>query len=829
MIKRINRSVKLRLLIATFFFMPLCLFSQVKKTRILFLLDASSSMTYPWSPTYSRFEVAENILLHIMDSVYSINNEIEFAVRAYGTMYPAQLKNCVDTRLEVPFNVQNIDQIKTRLKNLTPIGSSPIAYSLGQASENELDDARFYDYSVIFITDGGESCNGDVCGVYQKLLMKKISIKPYIIGLDKNEHLQSYYACLGNYIDVSTPEDIQKAVNLIIDANRSIIDKPKTLKLVTTFSNVNVIKDSLPAPVVVKKDTVKPVVKEIPVVVEKDKSELAALRIWKLPLQIDRIAKINLVNYKMPRVKSATLRLNIDEPQKPRPEFDFMNPLVGMLTRKPAKSALVAKKSNLKNPKKASLHFEYEEAKKESAVFPMLSVALYKRMKKEVALIIVKKSNLKPVKKVSLAFEYDEPKKMSPVFELLEPVKIASLKKISASMIAKKPNLKTAKKVSLAFEYDEPKKMSPPMTEIFPAYANIKRVASKASLIPKKSNIVYAKKASLRFEYEEPKKDTLIWLRYVRYPKRYSYANKLPDTREMAPVIAKMQHQKAVLHFKVEEKKVVKKDTIMPDPGAALTNNIEFKTEVAASKETMVQVYFKNPNGKTYPTAKPLIIMLDAVTSAEVSSFKREVNGSEPIAQPIAPGKYNLVIKGFDDLYANNIEIKPNTTTKVIVKVEDGSLQFRYSGNIKRPMTEYNAIVNRRFAAGATVKQNCADKKLYEPGTYYVEVDCLPPYKRSIEIAFGMVYELQIAEPGTLAIMNTNALGKIQLQMQLGDGYVTFHTMNITGNPETQRIDLISGYTLKIVYPADPKAPEAGKKELPFKLSPNNTMELELK
>ncbi len=122
----------------------------------------------------------------------------------------------------------------------------------------------------------------------------------------------------------------------------------------------------------------------------------------------------------------------------------------------------------------------------------------------------------------------------------------------------------------------------------------------------------------------------------------------------------------------------------------------------------------------------------------------------------------------------------------------DGSLQFRYSGNIKRPMKEYNAIVNRRFAAGATVKQNCAEKKLYEPGTYYVEVDCLPPYKRSIEIAFGMVYELQIAEPGTLAIMNTNALGKIQLQMQLGDGYVTFHTMNITGNPETQRIDLIS-------------------------------------
>lgn len=825
---RINRSVKLRLLIATFFFMPLCLFSQIKKTRILFLLDASSSMTYPWSPSYTRFEVASNILLNIMDSVYSINNEIEFAVRAYGTIYPAQLQNCVDTRLEVPFNVQNIDQIKTRLKNLTPIGSSPIAYSLGQASENELDDTRFFDYSVIFITDGGESCNGDVCGIYQKLLMKKISIKPYIIGLDKNEHLQAYYACLGNYIDVSVPEDIQKAVNLIIDANRSIIEKPRQLKLVTTYSNVKVIKDSLAAPVVVKKDTVIPVVKEIPVVVERNNA-LSVLRIARLPLHVDRIDKIHLVNYAMPYIKSATLHLNIDEQKKSGPAFEFMNPLAGILSRKLVKLALTAKKSNLRNPKKATLRFEYEEAKKESAVFPFLSVATYANMKKSNATILAKKSTLKQAKKVSLAFEYEEPKKMSPVFELLNPSKKPNLKKSVASIIAKKSTIKTAKKVSLAFEYDEPKKVSPPLAEIHPAYASIKRVASKAALLSKKSNIVYAKKASLRFEYEVPKKDTIIWLRYVRYPKRYSYANKLPDTREMAPLIAKMQHQKAILHFKVEEKKVVKKDTIMPDPGAALTNNIEFKTEVAASKETMVQVYFKNPNGKTYPTAKPMIIMLDAVTSAEVSSFKRDMSGNEPVPQPIAPGKYNLVIKGFDDLYANNIEIKPKTTTKVIVKVEDGSLQFRYSGNIKRPMTEYNAIVNRRFAAGSTVKQNCAEKKLYEPGTYYVEVDCLPPYKRVIELAFGMIYELQIAEPGTLAIMNTNALGKIQLQTTLGDGYVTFYTMNITGDPESQRINLISGLPLKIIYPADPKAPEAGKKELPIKLSPNNTMELELK
>ena len=47
-----------------------------------------------------------------------------------------------------------------------------------EASEHELNDAALYDYSVIFITDGGESCNGDVCGVFLELLQKKITIKP---------------------------------------------------------------------------------------------------------------------------------------------------------------------------------------------------------------------------------------------------------------------------------------------------------------------------------------------------------------------------------------------------------------------------------------------------------------------------------------------------------------------------------------------------------------------------------------------------------------------------------------------------------------------------
>ena len=823
------RGMSLVLCLLSLLFVTFTISAQptIKKTRILFLLDASSSMTYPWNAGYTRFEVASNILLKIMDSVYVVNNEIEFGVRAYGTMYPAQLQNCIDTRLEVPFNLQNTNQIKTRLSNLAPIGSSPIAYSLKKASENELNEVQNYDYSVIFITDGGESCGGDVCGIYQELLKKKISIKPYIIGLDSNAALKSYYACLGNYIEVSTTDDIQRAVNLILDANKTIIDKPKQLKLVTTYSNVPAIKDTV-APVVVKKDTVAPTPIKDTVITERTKWRIVKLIFKRIPVPRHEVIHPVFETTPMKKIESVTIRIDLIEPKKSSKELEALNALNGQKKLNAAKVAIKIKKSTFAFAKKVSLVFEYDEPKKVSPVFDMLAPR-YKALTLNASKpsVTAKKSGLTYAKKASLAFEYEEPKKVSPVFDMLAPRYMAlTLKSSKPSVSAKKSGLTYAKKASLAFEYEEPKKVSPVFDNLSPVYKAIALNKTIPSIIAKKSTILYPKKVRVQFEYQEHPKEYLATMKMALYPKRMSYAFFMPT-----PTTMNLKGRKVALHFKMEEKKAVvaKKDTVMAELPVIPNNSIEYTTEVVADKETKVQVYFKGTNGKTYPTAKPMILMQDAKTNQTVTSFRRDMNGADPVPQSVPQGTYNLVIKGFDDLYANNIEIKPNTVTKVIVKVSDGTLQFRYQGNIKRPMTEYTAVVNRRFASGATIKQKCSESLMYEPGTYYVEINSLPTYKASIDISFDASFEIQLPEPGTLAIMNSNALGKIQLQTTLGDQFVTFYTMNITGNINEQRLQLLSNYPLRIVYPVDPKNPALGTKQIPFRINPNNTLELELK
>ncbi len=194
-----------------------------KPVRIVFLVDASSSMLEDWQAPINRFKEAGILISAIADSIAHINPDAEFAVRVFGHQHPAEEKNCFDTRLEVGFNKRNGDQIRRRMAALNPIGWSPIALSLKETALEEFDEDSRYAYSIILVTDGGESCNGDICATMQELLAKKISFQPYILSLIDYAPLKQQYECLGNYLTVSKESEVVPAIQKIIEDNRPII------------------------------------------------------------------------------------------------------------------------------------------------------------------------------------------------------------------------------------------------------------------------------------------------------------------------------------------------------------------------------------------------------------------------------------------------------------------------------------------------------------------------------------------------------------------------------------------------------------------------------
>jgi hypothetical protein len=211
--------------------------SEYTTSRILILLDRSSSMIQAWSGGKSKSKAADQLILKLMDSIYAINPDVEFSLRVFGHQYTVPEQNCHDTKNEVPFQKDNRTRMAYRLEDIKPLGVTSIAYSLQEAAEHDLVDEANNAYSILLITDGGESCGGDICEVMKRLVNNKIFFKPYIISLEDFAPLKATYACMGNYLQVLKDGDITPAIGVIVDAFKPVLRiKTKDFKELQTIA-----------------------------------------------------------------------------------------------------------------------------------------------------------------------------------------------------------------------------------------------------------------------------------------------------------------------------------------------------------------------------------------------------------------------------------------------------------------------------------------------------------------------------------------------------------------------------------------------------------------
>ncbi len=633
--KGIIRWYAAAMLLVLLFWNTYPLFSQQveqKPARILFLMDASSSMLNEWKAPETRFKAAARIVSAIVDSIHAVNSDVAFAVRVFGNQYPAQEKNCFDSRLEVPFNLANEGQIKARLQYLNPKGFSPIAWSLKETAEKDFIESDRYAYSIILITDGGESCGGDICATVASLLQKKISFKPYILSLVDYEPLKKQYECLGKYLTVAEEKDIAPAIKTIIGDNRKILTiKSSGLRQAPQKA---VIPQA--TPVVVKPV---PAIKKEPVVVEPQ------------PVPVKK-----------------------EEPPKVTP-----------------------------------------------AEPPVIE---------------------RPKVKVDRVATNMKLRTMNLLYTLPYGVPVPA------------PGLK------IKFGTDEPKPID---KGIIP-----QATAPKTKTDPARPAIVEPSLAT-----PKPK---IVTSKTIRKP----------------------------------EKKEEQLDYIV-------------KTEEA--KESTLQIYFTNGQGKFYRT-EPRMVIKDSKTGREVKNGYRSITNGEPDPIKLEPGTYDIIIPGAKSK-ANGVIIEPGKNKKYYIKVSTGSLAFYYPTAPNRPVTEYRALVSKRFEQGPVVKQACDDELPYDPANYHIEINTLPPMILNIDLDFNNVKLISIKEPGTIQISNKNNIGKVQFWYELGDTYVPFHEMNVTGNMAGQKLDFLPG-TYQLRYFRGPAGPLAKADIVVFRIKSNMTTTIEL-
>jgi Mg-chelatase subunit ChlD len=176
------------------------------------VVDASRSM---WGRMNGqpKMVIAKDIL---EDVSYWFPEDLDLALRAYGSTSPSEDSDCADSTLLVPFEDDNREYIRRAIAGLRPLGQTPIAYALNQAA-HDFGDAR-NDRTLVLVTDGIESCGGDPVQAARELREQGIMVHLIGFGLGNaaDEDTASLRAVAdasgGRYVTAGSAEELKEAL-----------------------------------------------------------------------------------------------------------------------------------------------------------------------------------------------------------------------------------------------------------------------------------------------------------------------------------------------------------------------------------------------------------------------------------------------------------------------------------------------------------------------------------------------------------------------------------------------------------------------------------------
>jgi Mg-chelatase subunit ChlD len=186
------------------------------------VVDASRSM---WGRMGGepKMVVAKEIL---EDVSYWFPEDLDLALRAYGSTSPSDNNDCADSMLLVPFGEENREHIRRAIAGLRPLGQTPIAYALNQASRDF--GTLQNDRALVLVTDGIESCGGDPVQAARELREQGIIVHLIGFGLGNaaDEDAASLQAVAdasgGRYVTAGSAEELKDALAQTVATSFSV-------------------------------------------------------------------------------------------------------------------------------------------------------------------------------------------------------------------------------------------------------------------------------------------------------------------------------------------------------------------------------------------------------------------------------------------------------------------------------------------------------------------------------------------------------------------------------------------------------------------------------
>lgn len=188
------------------------------QSPIMYIFDASGSM---WGKIgdNAKIDIAVSV---IKESVSKLPDEQKIGLVAYGHRTK---DDCKDVEFLVDAENGRKESVINSLENIKPSGMTPLSFSASQVIEYLKSTKK--KATIILVTDGMESCGGNICDVVKAAKGEGVDFRLHIIGfgLKQDETEQLKCAALegnGNYFDAADAAQLAKVLD---EATENTIDK----------------------------------------------------------------------------------------------------------------------------------------------------------------------------------------------------------------------------------------------------------------------------------------------------------------------------------------------------------------------------------------------------------------------------------------------------------------------------------------------------------------------------------------------------------------------------------------------------------------------------
>lgn len=185
------------------------------QTYVELILDASGSMWHQLEGGEYRIAAAKAALTDFVSSLPA-DDELHVGLRVYGSRLGARDEGaCLDSELLVEPAGLDRDTLLRGVREAQARGATPIAHSLELAAADFPAEGRKL---IVLVTDGEESCGGDVRATLEGVRAQGIEIR--IIGFDLDERAIAGFEGLGDFENTRSAGDLAAALGRSVEVDR---------------------------------------------------------------------------------------------------------------------------------------------------------------------------------------------------------------------------------------------------------------------------------------------------------------------------------------------------------------------------------------------------------------------------------------------------------------------------------------------------------------------------------------------------------------------------------------------------------------------------------